>query len=122
MLDGEERITYSVAEGNFLASLVSFFKEVPARENIRAGADSELWLIDKPSIARLQRGQGWYAGDTDLRVTVSFDYDGCRVVPDMRTLAPDVTAGTRMPRTLPPTSTTASASGPGLPAGEPCEL
>jgi CRP-like cAMP-binding protein len=54
LVDGEERTTYAVYEGNFLASLVSLFKQVPARETIRAVTDSVVWMVEKPVLDRLQ--------------------------------------------------------------------
>lgn len=53
-LDGEEKTTYSVGDNNFVVSLVSFFKQIPARENIRAVMDTSLWIIAKPDLIRLQ--------------------------------------------------------------------
>lgn len=53
-IDGEEKTTYSVGENQFVASLVSFLRQIPARENIRAVVDSVVWIIDKSEFARLQ--------------------------------------------------------------------
>lgn len=53
--DGAERTTYVVGENGFMASLLSFFKEAPARENIRAMTDSTAWLLSKDKLAALQR-------------------------------------------------------------------
>jgi len=53
-IDGEEKTTYSAGEHQFVASLVSFLKEVPARENIRAVIDTELWVIEKGDFGLLQ--------------------------------------------------------------------
>lgn len=55
LLDGEEKTTYSVGENNFVVSLLSFFREVPAQENIRAVVDASLWIIEKPALGELQR-------------------------------------------------------------------
>lgn len=52
-LDGAEKTTYSVGENSFVASLVSFLKQVPARENIRAVVDAEVWVITKTELVRL---------------------------------------------------------------------
>lgn len=52
-LNGEEKTTYSIGENNFVASLVSFLKGVPSRENIRAITDSSIWMIDKISLKEL---------------------------------------------------------------------
>ena len=54
VFDGEEKTTYSVGENSFVASLVSFLKEIPARENIRAVVDTDLWQIDKAALIKLQ--------------------------------------------------------------------
>jgi CRP-like cAMP-binding protein len=53
-LDGEEKTTYSIGENNFVASLVSFLKQVPSRENIRAIVDTTLWVIDRNTLIELQ--------------------------------------------------------------------
>lgn len=53
--DGEEITTYVVGANGFVASLVSFFKETPARENIRAMTDGILWLLPKDKLAALRR-------------------------------------------------------------------
>ena len=53
-LDGEEKTTYSVGDSNFVVSLVSFFKQIPARENIRAVMDTSLWIIEKSDLNKLQ--------------------------------------------------------------------
>jgi CRP-like cAMP-binding protein len=54
VLDGEEKTTYSVGENSFVASLVSFLNQVPARESIRAVVDTDLWIIEKAAIIKLQ--------------------------------------------------------------------
>lgn len=54
ILYGEEKTTYSVGENSFVASLVSFLKQVPARENIRAVVNTDVWVIDKTSVTKLQ--------------------------------------------------------------------
>ena len=54
VLDGEEKTTYSVGENNFVASLVSFLKEVPAKENIRAVTETALWIIERNRLKQLQ--------------------------------------------------------------------
>jgi len=53
ILDGEEKTTYSLGEQNFVASLVSFLREVPARENIRAVVETDVWVIEKPVLKKL---------------------------------------------------------------------
>ena len=53
ILNGEEKTTYSVGENNFVASLVSFLKQVPVRENIRAVMETSLWIIEKPAFLKL---------------------------------------------------------------------
>ena len=54
-LEGEEKTTYSLGANNFIASLVSFLKEVPSRENIRAVIDSTIWVIGKEAFKKLQQ-------------------------------------------------------------------
>lgn len=54
VIDGEEKTTYSAGENNFVASLVSFLKQIPAKENIRAVVDSDLWLIERSQLKQLQ--------------------------------------------------------------------
>ncbi len=54
ILDGIEKTTYAVGEGNFVASLLSFLKQVPAPENIRAVTDTEVWIINRDDIKKLQ--------------------------------------------------------------------
>jgi CRP/FNR family transcriptional regulator, anaerobic regulatory protein len=52
--DGEEVTTYTVSEGGFIVSLNSFFKQIPARENIRAVTNSKIWVIHKLQLRQLQ--------------------------------------------------------------------
>lgn len=54
ILDGEEKTTYSAGENSFVASLVSFLKQTPAKENIRALTDTHLWIIERPKLRQLQ--------------------------------------------------------------------
>lgn len=54
-LDGEEKTTYSLGANNFIASLISFLKQVPARENIRAVVNSIIWVIEKEDFKKLQQ-------------------------------------------------------------------
>ena len=51
--DGVEKTIYSVGENNFVVSLVSFFKQLPARENIRAVVDTSVWVIEKTMLKKL---------------------------------------------------------------------
>jgi CRP/FNR family transcriptional regulator, anaerobic regulatory protein len=51
--DGIEKTIYTVGENNFVVSLVSFFKQIPARENIRAVMDTSVWVIDKMALKKL---------------------------------------------------------------------
>jgi len=53
-IDGEEKTTYSAGENNFVASLISFLKQVPAKENIRALVDTDLLIIERNELKRLQ--------------------------------------------------------------------
>ena len=54
ILDGEEKTTYSIGLNNFVASLVSFLKQVPSRENIRAIVDSCVWTIERSVLKEVQ--------------------------------------------------------------------
>jgi CRP-like cAMP-binding protein len=54
-LNGEEKTTYSIGANNLIASLVSFLKQVPSRENIRAAVPSSTWLIRKDDFNKLQQ-------------------------------------------------------------------
>lgn len=54
LIDGVEKTTYSVGENNFVASLVSFLKELPSKENIRAVMETSLLVIDRKKLKRLQ--------------------------------------------------------------------
>lgn len=51
--DGVEKTFYTAGENNFVASLVSFFKQIPARENIRAVVDTSVWVIEKTVLKKL---------------------------------------------------------------------
>lgn len=51
---GEERTTYISLENTFVASLLSYLNEMPARENIKALTNATLWVIDKKKIIELQ--------------------------------------------------------------------
>jgi CRP/FNR family transcriptional regulator, anaerobic regulatory protein len=53
LTEGEERTTYAATSGYFVASLISFLKEEPARENIRAVAPTRLWVIEKKKMEEL---------------------------------------------------------------------
>jgi CRP/FNR family transcriptional regulator, anaerobic regulatory protein len=46
----EETTTYVATENTFIASLLGFFNDVPAQENIRALIDGRVWLITKNSL------------------------------------------------------------------------
>lgn len=52
--EGEERTTYISLENTFVASLLSYLNEIPARENIKALTNAVLWVIEKKEILRLQ--------------------------------------------------------------------
>lgn len=52
---GEERTTYISMPNSFVASLLSYLTETPARENIRALTAGTLWLINKPAVVALQQ-------------------------------------------------------------------
>ena len=51
--DGEEHTTYVSIERNFVTSLLSYLKEIPAIESIRAISTTQLWFIEKANVERL---------------------------------------------------------------------
>lgn len=51
---GEERTTYVSLENSFVASLLSYLMETPARENIRAMTEAMLFIIEKQKVLQLQ--------------------------------------------------------------------
>ncbi len=51
---GDERTTYISLPNTFVASLLSFLNEIPARENIRALTESILWIISKDDLTHLK--------------------------------------------------------------------
>lgn len=53
--EGEEQTTYVSLPHNFVASLLSYLSEVPARENIRAITDAVVWTIHKDDMTQLQQ-------------------------------------------------------------------
>lgn len=52
---GEEKTTYISLPDTFVASLLSYLAEQPARENIRAIVPSVIWDINKKDVIRLQQ-------------------------------------------------------------------
>ncbi len=54
IIEGEEKTTYSAGENNFVTSLISFLKQVPAKENIRAVMDTELMVIERNDLNKLR--------------------------------------------------------------------
>ncbi|AEE52806.1 putative transcriptional regulator, Crp/Fnr family [Haliscomenobacter hydrossis DSM 1100] len=52
--NGEERTTYISLPNTFVASLLSFLNEIPARENIRALTHSKIWTISKDDLTQLK--------------------------------------------------------------------
>jgi CRP-like cAMP-binding protein len=51
---GEERTTYVSLAHTFVASLLAYLTETPARENIKALANTSLWVIEKKDVLDLQ--------------------------------------------------------------------
>jgi len=51
---GEERTTYISLQHTFVASLLTYLTETPARENIRALTNATLWVIQKNDVITLQ--------------------------------------------------------------------
>lgn len=52
--DGKEVTTYVTGENSFLASVTSFFKQQPSKENVRALSDSEVWQIHFTDLVKLK--------------------------------------------------------------------
>lgn len=52
---GDERTTYISLPNTFVASLLTYLTETPARENIKALTNAILWVIDKKDVAELQK-------------------------------------------------------------------
>jgi CRP-like cAMP-binding protein len=52
--NGEERTTYISLSNTFVASLLTYLTETPARENIKALTQSTLWVVDKKDVVSLQ--------------------------------------------------------------------
>jgi CRP/FNR family transcriptional regulator, anaerobic regulatory protein len=52
--EGEERTTYISLQNTFMASLLTYLTENPARENIRALTNATLWVIEKKDVLELQ--------------------------------------------------------------------
>ena len=71
-LNGEEKTTYSIGANNLVASLVSFLKQVPSRENIRAAVNSSIWIISKEDFKKLQQAipsfKDYYIGILEWQV------------------------------------------------------
>ncbi|NBW38659.1 MAG: Crp/Fnr family transcriptional regulator [Cytophagia bacterium] len=53
--NGEERTTYISLPNTFVASLLTYLTEAPARENIRALTQAILWVIEKKDVMTLQK-------------------------------------------------------------------
>jgi CRP-like cAMP-binding protein len=51
---GEERTTYISLPNTFVASLLTYLAEIPARENISALTNAILWIVDKKDVVELQ--------------------------------------------------------------------
>ncbi|MEO6637339.1 MAG: Crp/Fnr family transcriptional regulator [Ginsengibacter sp.] len=51
---GEERTTYISLQNTFVASVLTYLTEMPARESIRALTNSTVWLIEKKNVIDLQ--------------------------------------------------------------------
>lgn len=53
LVDGEERTTYMNIENSFLASVMSFVNQLPAKENIRAVTDGKLSMLSRQNLKQL---------------------------------------------------------------------
>ena len=71
-LNGEEKTTYSIGANNLVTSLVSFLKQIPSRENIRAVVNSSIWMINKDDFKKLQQAiptfKDYYIGILEWQV------------------------------------------------------
>jgi CRP/FNR family transcriptional regulator, anaerobic regulatory protein len=54
--EGKEITTYVTGENSFLLSLVSFYRQQPCKEYVRALADSEIWMIHYDDLDKLKKG------------------------------------------------------------------
>jgi CRP-like cAMP-binding protein len=52
---GEEKTTYISLPNTFVASLLTYLSETPARESIRALTNVKLWVIEKEDVITLQK-------------------------------------------------------------------
>lgn len=52
---GEEKTTYISTPNTFVASLLTYLSEAPARESIRALVETHLWVIEKEDVLLLQQ-------------------------------------------------------------------
>ncbi|MBE7170181.1 MAG: Crp/Fnr family transcriptional regulator [Williamsia sp.] len=52
--DGKEITTYITGDNSFLLSVISFYRQKPSKEWIRALADSELWMIHYKDLEKLK--------------------------------------------------------------------
>jgi CRP-like cAMP-binding protein len=53
--DGNEITTYVTGPGNFLASVASFYRQKPSKENIRALSDAEVWMLHYDELQKLKK-------------------------------------------------------------------
>jgi CRP-like cAMP-binding protein len=51
--DGTERTIYVAAENAFLASLLSFLRQVPSQEYVRCIAEATVWQVEKSNFQKL---------------------------------------------------------------------
>jgi CRP-like cAMP-binding protein len=51
--DGEEKTTYVSIQNTWLSSLLSFVRQVPSLENVRALTDGSVYLISRPDLKKL---------------------------------------------------------------------
>ncbi|MGC4102063.1 Crp/Fnr family transcriptional regulator [Ferruginibacter sp.] len=58
--EGKEITTYIAGANSFLLSIISFYKQQPSKENIKALADAELWMIHYDDLLVLkQQNEGF---------------------------------------------------------------
>lgn len=70
--NGDEITTYISLPHTFVASLLSFLNEIPARENIRALTHAKIWTISKDNLTNLKneipRFKDFYIGILEWQI------------------------------------------------------
>ncbi len=70
---GDEKTTYISGAHNFIVSLSSFLKQIPSKENIKAVAEAEVWIIPKKAMDDLidtyENFKSFYIGMLEHQIT-----------------------------------------------------